>query len=129
MKPQIFYRAHYSVPPQAKLFLEYLLANHPTTRTKSIRVEMEAVHRKKLHGNCSGQVFQGQVMDLVRVFTGTKEKPRPTPHVLNTLAHEYCHVLQNDVAIKYGQELCVEADAFAARVVPEFISRYDLKIS
>lgn len=124
MKPIIAYKAHYSAPPQAKLFLDFLLTNHQTANTGRIQVELKATTWKKKNGCCVAQEFRGSIHDTIRVSVGTKEKPRSTPHILRTLAHEYCHVMQFDTleGLKYDPSMCVEANAFASRVVPEFLT-------
>lgn len=80
---------------------------------------------QKRYGNCmGGLVASGKVASCMRVMMGAKGFSMPQEVVLDTIAHEYCHVLQHDVH-NFGTDpaKCIEADAFAVRIVPEFLSK------
>ena len=119
--------------PQADLyrdFFAYLLLNHPTSNTGCLTVAIEA-RSLSFGGDCVPFIC-ATLNTQIRVFAGKPQWPCTTTEVLRILAHEYRHALQFDLMENvltksdYSQAREDDADAFAAQVVPEFISKYNL---
>lgn len=103
-------------------FVDYLIATYPLKKTKHLIWEF--MNREWCGGNKIGYSYtvedEGFYYTTCEVAMGSKAKPFDNEKVLLIAAHEYCHAMQYDL----GEEgNCVEADAFADQVVPEFLSR------
>lgn len=127
MTSTLYAPAH--TPAKVLALLNYLQSTHPLTSTHHTNINFE--NRPNVMRNAVGftspGVHNGKLYISLTVGLGFKKTPGPLTEVLDTLAHEYCHAMQFDAAMLAGDEAvakygdCIEANAFAKKVMPEFL--------
>lgn len=135
MTSTLYAPAH--TPGKVLSLLKHLQAHFPLTNTHHMNIYFENRPNVRHHamGFASPGVHNGRLYTNLHIGLGFKKTPRPLTEVLDTLAHEYRHAIQYDNATlgddtdiaKYGD--CVEAFEFAAKIVPEFLAKYNLKLA